>query len=163
MGQAVRRIDEILCRAGLVVSAVAMVALMALTGANVVMRLAGLPLGAVYELAGYCGALAVAFALAETQRSGGNITVELFTVRLPERARSAMLLGNAVLFALFFAVIAYQVGCRGLTVRSTGEVSETLKMIYHPFIFCVAGGFALLSLSLLSSALRAVLPAPVSR
>lgn len=163
MGQAVRRIDEILCRTGLAVGAVALMALMALTGANVVMRLVGLPLGAVYELAGYCGALAVAFGLAETQRSGGNITVDLFTARLPRRARTVLTLGNAVLFALFFGVMAYQVCCRGLTVRAAGEVSETLKMIYHPFIFCVAGGFALLSLSLLSSVLRAVVPAPASR
>jgi len=163
MGQAVRRIDDLLCRCGLIVSGAALVVLMGLTGANVFMRLVGLPLGAVYELAGYCGALAVAFGLADTQRTGGNITVDLITPRLPARVQAALRVTNALVFAVFFALIAYQVWCRGLTVRATGEVSETLKMVYHPFVFCVAGGFVMLALSLLASALRTVLPTPAAR
>lgn len=163
MGRTLRRIDDVLCRCGLIVSGAALVVLMGLTGANVLMRMVGFPLGAVYELAGYCGALAVAFSLADTQRTGGHITVDLLALRLPGWARTGLTVLNALVFALFFAVIAYQVCCRGLTVRASGEVSETLKLAYHPFVFCVAGGFVMLTVSLLASAFRAVLPGPAAR
>lgn len=163
MGRVLRQIDELMCRGGVVVSGVALVFLMGLTGANVLLRMAGMPLGAVYELAGYCGALAVAFSLADTQRAGGHITVDLFTPRLPAWLRKALSIGNALVFALFFLLMAYQVWRRGLTVRQSGEVSETLKLAYYPFVFCVAGGFVMLVLSLLASAVRTVLPASPAR
>jgi hypothetical protein len=35
----------------------------------------------------------------------------------------------------------------GLKLRETGELSETLKIIYYPFVFGVALGFAFLSLA----------------
>lgn len=163
IARALRQIDELLCRGGLIVSGAALVFLMGLTGANVLLRLAGMPMGAVYELAGYCGALAVAFSLADTQRTGGHITVDLIAPRLPMGLRRALAAGNALVFALFFALIAHQLWRRGLTVRLSGEVSETLKLAYYPFVFCVAGGFAMLVLSLLASAVRTVLPAPAAR
>jgi TRAP-type C4-dicarboxylate transport system permease small subunit len=162
MWRTLQRIDAVICRCGLIAGGAVLVILMGLTGANVLMRLVGKPLGAVYELGGYCGALAVAFVLADTQRTGGHITVDLFTAKLPPRARAALTVLNSLLFALFFLVIAYQLCCRAMNVRATGEVSETLKLAYHPFVFCVAGGFATLALSLLASALRAILPPSAS-
>ncbi len=34
------------------------------------------------------------------------------------------------------------------------EVSETLKIIYYPFVFCVCLGFGVLSLTLLTDLLK---------
>jgi hypothetical protein len=38
---------------------------------------------------------------------------------------------------------------------ASGEVSETLKVVYHPFVFGVAAGFGLLTLTCLLDIPRA--------
>jgi len=41
-----------------------------------------------------------------------------------------------------------------LKIEKTGELSETLKIIFHPFVYCLALGFAALALTLFIDLLR---------
>ena len=50
---------------------------------------------------------------------------------------------------VFFAVIAWVIFKWGIQIARSGELSETLKIIYYPFIFSVSVGFAFLSLTLI--------------
>lgn len=52
---------------------------------------------------------------------------------------------NNGLCTLFFLVTAWFVGRRGMILFETGEVSETLRMVYYPFAFMVAFGCFLLA------------------
>jgi hypothetical protein len=36
-----------------------------------------------------------------------------------------------------------------MKISKSGEVSETLKIVFHPFIYCVAFGFAVFALTLI--------------
>jgi len=45
-----------------------------------------------------------------------------------------------------------------LTLKNAGELSETLRIIYYPFVFAVALGCFLLSLALFTDFLKAILP-----
>ena len=56
--------------------------------------------------------------------------------------------------SLFFGIVAWQVSLWGMRIAASGEVSETLKVIYYPFVFCVAVGFGLLALTCLMELLR---------
>jgi hypothetical protein len=49
----------------------------------------------------------------------------------------------------FFGAVAWEVFVWGRKIAAYGELSETLKIIYHPFVYGVSLGFALLSLALL--------------
>ena len=49
---------------------------------------------------------------------------------------------------VFFSLVAWQSFSRGMRIQSSGEVSETLKVIYYPFIYIVSIGFAALVLNL---------------
>ena len=40
-------------------------------------------------------------------------------------------------------------------IMAAGEVSETLKVVYHPFVFGVAAGFCILTLTCLLDITRA--------
>jgi TRAP-type C4-dicarboxylate transport system permease small subunit len=50
---------------------------------------------------------------------------------------------------VFFGIISWETLKWGMKIGRTGEVSETLKIIYHPFVYCLAIGFAALAFSLL--------------
>jgi TRAP-type C4-dicarboxylate transport system permease small subunit len=62
---------------------------------------------------------------------------------------------SAGISAVFFGIVAWQVCVWGTRIMAGGEVSETLKVVYHPFVFCVAAGFGLLTLTCLLDIPRA--------
>jgi hypothetical protein len=41
-----------------------------------------------------------------------------------------------------------------MKISNSGEVSETLKIVFHPIIYCVALGFAVFSLTLIIDFLK---------
>jgi len=55
---------------------------------------------------------------------------------------------------IFFAIVSWQVFVWGIKIWKSGEVSETLKIIFYPFIFSVGFGFALFSFTLLIDFLK---------
>jgi hypothetical protein len=66
---------------------------------------------------------------------------------------------NNVICMAFFAIVAYKVAGYGTTLLRTGEVTETLRIIYYPFVYCVAIGCLTLSLVFGVDFLKAVLGA----
>ncbi len=50
---------------------------------------------------------------------------------------------------LLFSVVSWQTAMYGRRLIRAGEVSETLKIPFHPFVFLVAFGFAVLALTIL--------------
>ena len=55
---------------------------------------------------------------------------------------------------VFFAVVAWQIAKYAGTLWETGEVTETLQIIYYPFTYGVALGCAVLSLVFLIDLLK---------
>lgn len=149
------KIDNLLGRLLLVLSGVAVLALMLLATGNVVLRIFHAPFRGTYEIVSFLGAIGVAFALASTQRRKGHIIVDILSSRYSRRARRLVDALSAAIGALFFGIVARQVWVWGARIMASGEVSETLKVVYHPFVFGVAAGFGLLTLTCLLDILRA--------
>ena len=143
------KIDTLLSRALLVLSGAAVMALMLLATGNVVLRFFSIPYRGTYEVVSFLGAIGVAFALSATQRSKGHIVVDILSSRYPAPARRAVDALSSLISAAFFGVVAWQVIRWGTRIMASGEVSETLKMAYYPFVFGVAAGFGLLAFSCL--------------
>jgi TRAP-type C4-dicarboxylate transport system permease small subunit len=150
------KIDDILGRVLLALSGAAVVALMLLATGNVVLRIFHAPYRGTYEIVSFLGAIGVAFALASTQRKKGNIVVDILSSHYPDRVKRLVDALSSGITALFFGIVAWQVALWGARLISAGEVSETLKIVYHPFVFSVAAGFGLLSLTSLLDIPRAL-------
>ena len=64
--------------------------------------------------------------------------------------RRALAAINSTLLAAFFLLVAWQLTQKAITLKRTGEVTETLRIIYYPFTVCVALGCAFLALVLVA-------------
>ena len=141
--------DDLACHLGMLVAGVALIFLLGLVSCNVIMRFIGVPLTGVYELAGFSGALIVAFGAAETQRRKGNITVDVLTRHFRATVRQSLMMINEMVFSVFFSLAGYAVFRNAWMFRRGGEMSETLKIPFYPMMLCVAAGFFLLTATLL--------------
>jgi len=102
-----------------------------------------------YETVGFLGAIVIAFALGYTQKRKDHIVVDILTEKFPKRINRILDGINYLVTTIFFAIVTWQVFVWGMKISKSGEVSETLKIIFHPFIYSVALGFAVFSLTLI--------------
>ncbi len=151
---ALEKISHVLDKILMVVGAVAVLFLMSLATINVVLRIFGAPYRGTYELVGYSGAIVIAFALGYTQQKKDHIVVDILSQHFPTKLNRILDGINYFVTMIFFAIVAWQVSVFGMRVVRAGEVMETLKAIYYPFIFAVAIGFGVLSLALLVDFLK---------
>ena len=119
-----------------------LLAMIGLTCANIFIRLVWFPIRGTFELMGFCGALVTAFALGYTQLKRGHIAVDVLVDNFSARAKRGVTAVNSFLCAAFMASCAWQVWVKAETLRQTGEVTETLRIAYHPFVYGVAVGCA---------------------
>jgi TRAP-type C4-dicarboxylate transport system permease small subunit len=151
------KIRNLFDKAFLFLGGVAVLALMTLATGNVCLRIFGMPYRGAYELVSFLGAVVTAFALGYTQRRKSHIVVDILTETFSE-GRKRILDGISYLMGvLFFAIISWVIFRWGMRIAASGEVSETLKIAYYPFIYCVALGFAFLCLTLIMDFLSALL------
>jgi TRAP-type C4-dicarboxylate transport system permease small subunit len=133
----------------IIIGGIAVLALMSLATINVCFRIFGMPYRGTYELVSFLGAVVTAFALGFTQKRRSHIVVDILTDHYPEKLKRFVESIGFVISMVFFAIIAWVIFRWGLQIAHSGEVSETLKIIYYPFIFCVSIGFLILSFTLL--------------
>jgi TRAP-type C4-dicarboxylate transport system permease small subunit len=63
---------------------------------------------------------------------------------------------SSLVVLLFFGLIAWVLFSWGVRIKDSGEVSETLKIIYYPFIYCTAVGFSSLTFTLFLDVLKSI-------
>jgi TRAP-type C4-dicarboxylate transport system permease small subunit len=125
-------------------------AMILLTCANVLLRLVWVPVAGTFELMGYFGAVLTAFALGYTQIRRGHIAVDIVVLGFSKGAQRVLNRINSLICVAFFAVVAWQIAKYATTLMRTGEVTETLRIIYYPFTYGVALGCVTLSLVFLT-------------
>ena len=139
----------------MVVGSVAVLLLMSIATVNVCLRFFfNAPYRGAYELVGFLGAIVIAFALGYTQKRKDHIVVDILTEKFPKRVNRILDGINYLITTIFFSVVSWQVFIWGMKISKSGEVSETLKIIFHPFIFSVSLGFALFSFTLVIDFLK---------
>jgi TRAP-type C4-dicarboxylate transport system permease small subunit len=139
----------------LIIGSVAVLSLMSLATGNVVLRFFfNAPYRGAYEVVGFLGAIVIAFALGYTQKRKDHIVVDILTERFPKRVNRILDGINYLITTLFFAIVSWQIFVWGMKISKSGEVSETIKIIFHPFIYCVAVGFVVFSLTLMIDFLK---------
>lgn len=134
-----------------------LLAMILLTCANIFMRRVWTPLLGTFELMGYFGAIVTAFALGYTQIKKGHIAVDVLVLRFSEKTQAFLKGINNFICMVFFALVAWQIARYATTLLNTGEVTETLKIIYYPFTYGVALGCALFSMIFLTDFLKCII------
>ena len=139
------------------VGSVAVLFLMSLATVNVCLRFfLNAPYRGAYELVGFSGAIVIAFALGYTQKRKDHIVVDILTEKFSKPVVKILDIISYFIMMIFFAMVAWQVLVWGMKIMKSGEVSETLKIIFHPVIFGVSIGFAVFSLTLLIDFLKTI-------
>ncbi len=151
------RISQALNRILLWIAGLFLIAMIAITGANIVMRLFWLPLRGTFELMGYFGAVVTAFALGYTQIKRGHIAVDIVVLRFSEKTQKILHAVNHLVCMAFFIIVTWQVFKHATTLRETGEVTETLQIVYYPFTYAVALGCLFLALTFFVDMLKSIL------
>jgi TRAP-type C4-dicarboxylate transport system permease small subunit len=129
-------------------AAAAVVGMMTLTCLDVLLRFFRHPIPGTYEIVGMLGAVFVSFSLARTSLDQGHIAVDFLVQRFPKRIQHAVEAFNTGICALLFSVVCLQCLFYASDLKASGEVSMTLQMPIHPFVFGIAVGSAMLSVVL---------------
>jgi TRAP-type C4-dicarboxylate transport system permease small subunit len=132
----------------LYLAGLALVVLVALICSNIFLRAVWVPIKGTFELVGFLGALVTAFALGFTQMERGHIAVDILVSRFPEKLKRVITVVNAVVCIFVFSIAGFQTMKWGAILKNSGEVTETLRVIFYPFVYCVAIGCFVLSLVL---------------
>ena len=150
------RISHYLNQVLMVVAGLFLIAMIFLTCANIFLRIVWIPIIGTFELMGYFGAVLTALALGYTQTKKGHIAVDIMVLGFSKTAQKILNAINDLICMSFFAIVAWQIAKYAATLHRTGEVTETLQIIYYPFTYGVAFGCAVLSLAFLTDFLKIV-------
>lgn len=120
------------------IGGVALLIMIGIACANMLLRPLGRPLKGAYELVGFFGAMTIAFALGYAQITRAHIAVDILATRYSKKTSKIMNAISSFLGVIFFILVAWQVSVFGTTIWKRGETSETLRIIYHPFVYAVA-------------------------
>jgi TRAP-type C4-dicarboxylate transport system permease small subunit len=148
------KISRILSIMFMWIAGVFMVAMILMTCANIFSRIVWVPIKGTFELMGFFGAVATAFALGFTQIKKAHISVDILVDLFSERTRTILNGINCFICMIFFGIAGWQIARWAGTIRKTGEVTETLRIIYYPFTYGVAFGCLLIALVLLVEFLK---------
>lgn len=144
------KIITLLNKVMVVAGGVAVLLLMTLATVNVCLRVVHMPFQGAYELVSFLGAVVIAFALGYTQQKKGHIVVDILSETFPPTVKRLLDGVSLLLTFAFFLTLSWIIFSWAIQIQRSGEVSETLKIIHYPFIFCVALGFLVFSLTLLN-------------
>ncbi|MFW5819561.1 MAG: TRAP transporter small permease [Desulfovermiculus sp.] len=123
--------------------------MVALGGANMILRSLGLPVAGTYELMGLGGAMIAALAMGGTQEARGHIQVTVLDGILPPGLRKALDATAHILSTLFFGLLAWRLLDLSWDLKESGELSETLHLPFYPVVLLVGLGFVSLGLNLI--------------
>ena len=150
------RLAALLRKALMVAGGVALAGLTLLATANVGLRIVRAPVSGTYEIVSFLGAIVTAGALGYTQKRKDHIVVDILSEKFPAPVKRILDGVSHAATLLLFSIVSWQTFTYGRRLMQTGELSETLKVAYYPFVFLVSLGFAVLALTLLLDLLETV-------
>jgi len=150
------RFSEQLRKVLMIAGGVSLLALTLLATMNVALRIFRVPVSGTYEVVSFLGAIVTAGALGYTQKRKDHIVVDILSDKFPAKVKRALDRVSYALILVFFSVVSWQTFVYGKRLLRTGELSETLKIAYHPFVFLVSAGFAVLALTILLDLIETV-------
>lgn len=135
------------------ISGAAVLAMMLLIVANGIKRAFSTPILGTTEMAGWLAAISVSFALGYTQIHRGHVDIDLLVMKFPQIVQKALRIIVSFLSLAFFSIVGWQLFQYAITLSQNHNVSQTLGIVYYPFVVLTALGFAVFVLVLLKDLL----------
>mgnify|MGYP002399219906 CR=1 FL=1 len=145
LDRVVNAIDRVL----ITIAGFMLVVMMLLACSNVLLRSIWVPVKGTFELVGFFGAIVAAFALGRTQMKREHIAVDVLIDQFPRKVRLWLSGINYFVGMVFFSLAGWQAAQWGTHIWRVNELSETLRIIYFPFVYGVALGCIVIALVLL--------------
>ena len=134
------------------IAGVFLVCMIFLIMADIVARLWFTPILGSVEFLGLMGAVVASFALGYTQIHDGHLAIDIVADRLMMRKAARRF--NSAIFCIFFFVLGIYLLHNAWILMQTNELTETLLMIFYPFVIATAFGFFSLCAALLLDVLN---------
>jgi TRAP-type C4-dicarboxylate transport system permease small subunit len=131
-----------------ILAGITMVLMMLFTVVNVIIRAYYVPVPGINEMVGWLSAITIAFALGYTQIHRGHVDMEALLVKFPSRIRNMIQSLMLLISMIFFFIISWRLVLYANGLMVDGTLSETLAIIFYPFIYLLAVGFFSLSVAL---------------
>ncbi len=144
------KINTVLNKCAMAMAGGILIFMILLTFTNIVLRQVWVPVRGTYEIMGFAGAVLIALAMGITQKKKEHIRVDILFNKFPDKTKKILSAINAGICCAFFSVSGWYVAKKAYTLYETGEVSETLRIVYYPCTYAVAAGCFLLAAVLLS-------------
>jgi TRAP-type C4-dicarboxylate transport system permease small subunit len=120
------------------VSALAIMAMLFLSCADIVLRFFGAPIHGVYDMVSFLGAIAASFAIAQTSLENGHVAVSFVVNKFSKRLQAGIRFVVNVLGLGLFSAIAWQSFVYATDLRASGEISPTIQFPYYPIVYGIA-------------------------
>lgn len=154
---ALEKISQFLDQVFLWIAGCFLVAMIVITCANIFLRIVWMPVRGTFELMGYFGAIVTALALGYTQIRKGHISVDIVVLGFSKKTQSILNAFNSFICMAFFGIAGWQIAKHAGTLCRTGEVTETLQIVYYPFTYGVSLGCFFLALVLFIDFLKYII------
>lgn len=131
------------------ISGSAVIAMMLLIVINGVKRSFSTPILGTTEIVGWLAAISVSFALGYTQIHRGHVDIDILVAKFPRGFQKVLKIIIAFLSLGFFSIVGWQLFQYAISLSANNNVSQTLGVIYYPFVILSALGFFVFALVLL--------------
>ena len=148
------RISRVLNEILIWIAGVFLAVMILLICGNIFLRLVWTPVKGTFELMGFFGAIVTAFALGYTQIKRGHIGIDIVVNQFSATTQRILSGINYFICMVFFGIASWQIAKWATVLWKTGEVTETLRIVFYPFTYGVAFGCLVLTLVLFVDLLK---------
>lgn len=134
----VSAIVALVSRALYSVAGIALISMVALTGADVTLRYLGRPIVGTYEIVGLLGALMVGLSLPQASRVHAHVLMDFLTDKFPLGLQKVFQVLTRLLGIILFIIIAWNLWLLGDDFRRGSEGSLTLAIPLYPVAYAIS-------------------------
>lgn len=121
-----------------IVAGVALTLMMFLTVIDVALRAGGYPIVGAYEIVALSLAIVIGFSIPQVSLDGGHVFMEIGLDKFGPKGQMMLKTFTRLLCIGLFIFIGYNLITVGAEFRSSGEVSQTLRLPFFPVAWGVA-------------------------
>jgi TRAP-type C4-dicarboxylate transport system permease small subunit len=138
------------------IGGVAVAGMMFFTMADIILRTFDYPIFGSFDITQFLTVIALAASLMYTHVERGHVGVDLLAQKLSPRSQATLDSITSLVSLVLFAIVAWQMWLYAGELATKGEVSMTILIPKHPFIYGVSICFGLFCLAILDDLIRSV-------
>ena len=121
-----------------IIAGIALTLMVAITVADVILRVFKMPIVGTYEIVGLLGAIMVGFAIPQTSRAKGHVAMDFLEGKLPPAVDRALMVITRLIGIVLFIIIGWQLWLLGTDYFRIGEVTLTVHLPQYPVCYGMA-------------------------